>query len=106
MTDTALTLPDRPDNEHYRLYIRDRHVSLLYKIDTIKRGLEALAPQPHWYGSRDEEAFLKAMTEHARRLYKLDALKQELSAITSAIDPVEQREVGRRRRATEESKED
>lgn len=105
MTDTALTLPNRPDNEHYRLYIRDRHVNLLYKIDTIRRGLEALAPQPHWYGNRDEEAFLKAMNEHGRRLYRLDALHEELFLIVKAIDPVEQREVGRRRRTTEEKKE-
>lgn len=87
MADDNLTVPDPIKHENSRLYLRDRHVSLLYKLNTVKRGLAALAPEAYQYAQQGEEAFLKAMTEHGRRLYKLRAVYEELQTIINAIDP-------------------
>lgn len=106
MADNNPTVPDRIENDYSRQYVSRQHVNFSYKMDAVRRGLEALAPQPYQYRKQGAEAYLKAMTEHGLRLYKLAAVQDELRAIWMAIDPPDQRETGGRRRATEESKED
>ena len=76
-----LALPTIPEGEYPRKHLYSPYSSAFRDLCKAANSLRAAAPRPCHYRDHDEEVFIRACTEHARRVHRLDTIREEIHFI-------------------------